>query len=85
MTDLKPLKEPRRLGPVARAIVDLLQNYGITGARFYKTKHFRVEFEVFEETVSAHFACTPRDDGRAARIVTRRIERQIIEAIGRAP
>ena len=85
MKDRKPIKRPRVLGPVAVALVKMMQCYGITGYRFYKVTHGQVEFEVFEggPTRKMHFACTPGSPESAAKQAARKLERLILDDVQR--
>lgn len=73
----QPIKRPRRLGACAAAILDLLQERGITGAQFFKTKHARVEFTYQGRALVYHFPTTPRDDGFAVKRHTARVVKLI--------
>lgn len=78
----EPIPDPRRLGEVGRAVVDELHEMRITGARFYKTKHAIVEFEVGGSPVVMHFACTPRNASQSAKQAVCRLRKLIGQALG---
>lgn len=73
----QPIPHPRRLGPTARAIVDMLHEHKITGAQFYKRKHARVEFEFGGRPFVYHFACTPRSDDDSVKQAKKAIAKMI--------
>lgn len=63
----KPIPRPRKLGVCAIAILDLLAERGVTGARFFKTHHARVEFDYLGRPIVFYFACTPKSGDVAAK------------------
>lgn len=63
----KPIPHPRKLGPCAVAVLDLLQENGVTYPQFFKTHHARVEFVFRGRELVYHFPCTPRSDGQAVK------------------
>lgn len=73
----KPIKRPRKLGPCAVAVIDLLQELGVTNPQFFKTHHARVAFVHRGEHHTFHFPCTPRSGTEAAKRVRSKLARQI--------
>lgn len=63
----KPIPHPRRLGECAEAIVDVLAEYGITGAQFFKSRHARVEFTYRGVAMVYRFPTTPKSSSEAAK------------------
>lgn len=73
----QPIPHPRRLGPTARAIVEFFHEHKITGAKFYKRKHARVEFIFGGKSYIHHFPCTPRCDDASAALSTKALAKMI--------
>lgn len=63
----KPIPHPRRLGQCAEAILEVLAEYRISGAQFFKNHHARVEFTFNGRALVHHFPTTPKDGDNAAK------------------
>ncbi len=57
----KPIKDPNRLGPHVREILDDLRRGGAEDIRVYKNKHLTICFRLGSEEFKVHTVCTPRD------------------------
>ena len=81
MKGVAKCKAPRRMGPVARAYAQMLNDYGVTEVMWGKKKHGFVVFEIDGVVTRLSFACTPRDDARAVKIGLVKLEAKILDAI----
>jgi len=70
----------RQFGEVGRAVTAVLKDHKIRNARWGKTTHAFVEFELNGEEIHFRFACTPRSNGHAARLTRNRLEKLITES-----
>jgi hypothetical protein len=76
------IKDPRRLGPVAVAFVQLFKDYGITNVLWGKSTHGWVKFAIDDVPSSkVTFPCTPRCSGHAITLATKKLETEIMNVL----